>query len=630
MSSLKLFIVAYTAVLCVAGSPFADAAERWQVVSPNKEVSLSVQADQKSKGLTYVVSMKGKKTVATGDFGIDFVEPGFQFGSGLSFVGSRKSTINETYPMVSGKKSLHRNHANETILSFKNAARRTMDLVLRAYDDGVAFRYLVAGDGPITLAKELTNFRINKPVVGFLQKFRADYEAHYDETALGVKAPEEVAVPALFDVGNDSWVLLTEASVYGNFAGSRLIPSGGIEDAFGLQVEGKVNSYLPLLSPWRTLIVTKGLNDLVSSVLVDNLNPASEVTDTSWIKPGRSTFAWWSDQDANASETKMKRFADFASEMGWEWLEFDTGLITETHPKNWLATDEWMKVKWVPEFVKYAADKGLKVYGWDHWLNLDTHEKRERMFSYFNKIGIKGVKIDFMDSDSQARYVWTDDAVRDCLKHKLMLSLHGATLPRGQRRRWPHIMSWEGVMGAEYYQAWSKVMPTPKHNATLPFTRNVVGPMDYTGATLSAKKKTTTVGHELALSVLFESGWQNLADSPESFRASVGKEFLKLTHAAWDEVRFVAGYPGKLAVLARRSGTDWFIAGVNGGAAQEVTLPLGFMKPGKYNVDLYTDDASGTNIVVKSTEIDTTKTLSLSLLANGGFVFRVASSYSGR
>ncbi len=278
----------------------------------------------------------------------------------------------------------------------------------------------------------------------------------------------------------------------------------------------------------------------------------------------------------------------------------------------------------MPELVRYANDKGVNVYGWDHWKNLDTPEKREKAFGLFKEYGIKGIKIDFLDSDDQERFAFRDAAIRDCLKYKLMLSFHGATLPRGQQRRWPHLLTWEAVHGSEWYISWSYTPNTPDHNCTLPFTRNVVGSMDYCPTTFSAWKKKNTNAHELALSVIFESGWQCLSDSPETYRASPGLPFLKEVPAAWDDIHLIDGYPGQFVCLARRKGDDWFVAGINAAEPRRIKLPLDFLEPGANEVKLYKDNTKGDALIAEDRTIDTAKGVTISLPSGGGFAFKVS------
>ncbi len=780
-------------LLAVCGLPMTAArgdADQWTVTSPSGNLSVTViQANWRGSSppqvrLFYRVRLGEQEALPPSPLGVKMDGPHGDFTTGLSLVGQTDRVIDETYPMPAGKKSVHRNRACEKTLIFANLHGRRMHVIVRAYDDGLAYRYHFPGNGPRQIVAETSGFRVPEGSTGWLQPYRPNYEADYVRRALGhevglelrlecaggvnavvskielfstEKPPKPVeriaarddldppagyhlvvcdncgvsgaephcvvgrpftydgghvpldavpagdpartvsyderavvyrlpglsptatyklrtmhlshddsrvvslsangrvlldkfalpkqkvitrefdippglvrqipalaggehAFPALFQTPGGVWLLLTEAAVYGDYAGSRLLGPAGGAGFWRVKIPHTVSGTLPWTTPWRVAIVGDRLGTIVESVMVDNLNPPCEVDDTSWIRPGRVTFPWWSDHAASGKFQKLKTFVDLAAEMGWEWIEFDTALVDAGNTCR--ASDAWMRTPWVPELVKYAREKGVSVYGWDHFRNLDTPEKRERIFGLYNKLGITGVKIDFLDSDAQERFKFRDAAIRDCLTHKLMVSFHGATIPRGQRRRWPHIAAWEAVMGSEWY-SFGEQQPNPRLNCTLPFARNVVGPMDSCPVTFTAEKKTTTNAHELALSVIYESAWQCLSDTPEAYAASPGKPFLQHVPVAWDDVHFIDGYPGEFVCLARRKGNDWYIAGICGEEGRNVTVPLDFLEPGTYDVALYRDAAQGREIAVEKVTLHTTTPLEIALPPGGGFCTRV-------
>lgn len=384
---------------------------------------------------------------------------------------------------------------------------------------------------------------------------------------------------------------MTEAAVDGTYAGTRLKFQGTKGEILTFRLPEQPSSTLPWLTPWRVAIIGKNLGTLVESTLVANLNPPSEIADTSWIKPGVDVIPWMTGPSTNnMSLARMKQFVDLASEMGWTWIEFDNALALGNQGGD--KPDKWMALQWIPELVSYAGSKGINVYGWDHWRNLDTPEKREKILGYFVKHGFKGIKVDFLDSDSQERFKFRETIARECAQRKLMLSFHGETLPRGQQRRWPNIATLEGVKGEEYYLF--ERGPTPAYNVNLVFTRNIVGSMDncpsgfeLVGTPFS--RRTTSNAHEMALAVMFESGWQSMSVSPESMKDNPAKGFLKGIPSAWDDIHFVDGFPEEFAVLARRKGQDWWLVGINAGKRRAVSIPLDFLNPGTYKAKFYHD-----------------------------------------
>jgi alpha-glucosidase len=214
--------------------------------------------------------------------------------------------------------------------------------------------------------------------------------------------------------------------------------------------------------------------------------------------------------------------------------------------------------------------------------------------------------------------------MKDAADKKLMVSFHGETMPRGQRRTYPNVMTLEAVLGAEYYTFKGNHSPSPEHNCTIPFTRNVVGPMDYTPVTFTIRPdvpRTTTYAHELALSVIVESGWLVMADRPEAYLNSPAKEFLKKIESAWDETRFIDGFPGDYICLARRKGDKWFIAGINSDEPRELDIKLGFINTGKYEIEIFEDkpEEELTSILIRKEIVSKDSTLHFALPANGGF-----------
>jgi alpha-glucosidase len=229
--------------------------------------------------------------------------------------------------------------------------------------------------------------------------------------------------------------------------------------------------------------------------------------------------------------------------------------------------------------------------------------------------------MDFINSDKQAAMKWYEEATSHAAEYKLLVSFHGAITPRGLRRTYPNIMTYEGVRGAEYYK-WPGNDPTPEHNCTLPYTRNVGGPMDYTPASFSTPGRTTTYAHEMALPFVFESGWICMADKPEEFRRSPAKDLFQNLHAAWDDIHFIDGYPGEYCCLARRKGDEWFVAAINAAADRQIEIPFDFLTGQNYSAKLYTDDGKD-GLMIKEMNISNKSIEGFDLVKNGGFVIHL-------
>ncbi len=585
-------------------STSADETGSWSVSSPSGNLSLVVEMKESAgsgsgtTSLSCLVLSDNSEVLPSAPLGITLKRAG-QFAGNLRFVSRAAGTVDERYAMPVGKKCECFNRANELVLDFTNETGGTISLILRAYDDGVAYRYQIHGSGQDTVLNEDSSFHVPAGSQGWFARYtQPHYEWYYDAHTSLTGIDYEVAVPALFHTPKGHWVYVTEAAVDGTYAGARLRFPEAKGEILAFHLPEQPSSTLPWLTPWRVAIIGKGLATLVESTLVANLNSSSEIADTSWIKPGVDVIPWMTGPSSNnMSFERMKQFVDLASEMGWTWIEFDNALALGNQGGD--TPDKWMTLPWIPELVSYASKKGINVYGWDHWRNLDTPEKREKILGYFVKHGFKGIKVDFLDSDSQERFEFRETIARECAERKLMLSYHGETMPRGQQRRWPHIATLEGVKGEEYYLF--EYGPTPGYNVNLVFTRNIVGSMDQcpsgfelTGTPFS--RRTTSNSHEMALAVMFESGWQSMSVSPESMKDNPAKGFLKGLPSAWDDIHFVDGYPGEFAVLARRKGQDWWLVGINAGKPREVTVPLDFLKPATYKAKLYHDAPASSTV----------------------------------
>jgi alpha-glucosidase len=569
----------------------------WSVASPDGHVSIEVETKASTgrtpgtNSLYYRVLHDRNEVLPAATLGITLRRLG-RVSANLRPVGQSTRTIDERYAMPVGKKSACRNRANELVLDFVNDRGGKMSLIVRAYDDGVAYRYRVDGSGADAVVSEDSSFRIPKGSQGWFARFsNPSYEWRHESHATLAGIDYDIAFPALFHTPGGHWIYVSEAAVDGTYAGARLRFPDAAGELLAIHLPEPPASQLPWLTPWRVAILDKRLAALVESTMIADLNPPSEIADTGWITPGVGVIPWMSEpQTVNSRFERMKQYVDLAAEMGWPWIEFDNALALGNQGAD--PPEKWMAVPWIPELVKYAGAKGVSVYGWDHWRNLDTPQKREHILGYFVKHGLKGIKVDFLESDSQERFQFRETMARQCARHRLMLSFHGETLPRGQQRRWPNIATLEGVMGQEYYLF--SHGPTPAFNVNLVFTRNIAGSMDAcpSGFALPGtpfSPRTTSNAHEMALAVLFESGWQCMSVSPESMKDNPAKAFLKHLPSAWDDIHFVDGHPDQFAVLARRKGRDWWLAGINAGTPREVRVPLGFLKPGSYRVKLYRD-----------------------------------------
>ena len=611
----------------------------WTLSSPDKKVTLTVKKENNGT-LSYTVYCGKNIAIEPSRLGLIMDEK--SIGDNAEFISESKSKeIKVNYSLKVGKQLSTTDHCMEKTLSFKDKSGLTFDIVMRAYNDGAAFRYAFTGkDNKIhTIQNELTEFAVPTNGKAWIFPYmlndrqRISYEEYAEcEIPIRSKSKQESgwAFPMLFNT-NGLWMLITEAEIDGNYPATHVDNSGKNntykirfpekEEAVYPNDKSEPTSTLPWKSPWRSIIVGKDLNTIFTSQMVTHLNPRSVIEDQSWIKAGRSSWSWWSEKKPRSYKRQTK-YADLSKEMTWEYILVDDG---------------WTEMKdggTMEDVVKYANNSDVNVWLWyasgagkesDPAMIMIDPDLRKKEMKRISQLGVKGVKIDFFDTDKQRVMKLYIDILKDAIDNRLMVNFHGSTLPRGLERTYPNLMSMEAVKGAENLGRQEQCDAAPAHNTVLPFTRNVVGPMDYTPVTFSIKNPKrngvprTSYAHQVALSVVFESGFQCFADKEQVYHSlpDKPKEFLKKVPCAWDESRLVSGYPGDHVIVLRRKGDQWYIAGISG---KREKRKLSFTLPDEFRnkkLVLITDGANGTSFGNKTITVNGTVTVDL--LEDGGF-----------
>ncbi len=540
-------------------------------------------------------------------------------GTNVQIAGSAPSSADETYRLIAGKASSVRNHYNGIRIDLQEtgAPARKFSVEARAYDDAVAFRYFVSEQAALhdfQLAKEGTEFRpVKDPFIWalFLPNFRSMYEGEFLKLAAsglanqgGVSSQQLLGLPLLMEVPGVAWVAITEADLRDYTAMYLTNPKGGWDvhsfvstlaphlDDPNIAVRGA----LPHHSAWRILQVASEPAKLTESTVITSLNPESQIRDTSWIHAGKASWDWWSgslDRSGNSAFTteNMKYYVDFAAQSGFRYMLVDAG---------WSARGDITKMNGrvdIPEVVKYAAGKNVKVWIWASYT--DTAKQMTEAFPLYEKWGVAGVKIDFVERDDQGGIDWYYRVAELAAQHHLMLDFHGATKPTGMDRTWPNVLGYEAVAGMEQSKAGAR--DNPDHQLTLPFTRMLAGAMDYTPggfrnvtkADFEARDKAPVVmgtrAHQLAMYVVYQAPFQMVSDTPAAYKDQPSFEFIKAAPATWDETRAINGLPGEYVTLARRKGNEWFVGSMTNWNARELDLPLAFLGAGKYRAEIYAD-----------------------------------------
>ncbi|MBQ5941529.1 glycoside hydrolase family 97 protein [Massilia sp. AB1] len=609
------------------------------LTSPDRHISVDVSVSNNGN-LTYTVSRDGKPVILPSALGLQL--QGADLSSKLRLSASSPvKLVRDSYELATAKKGRITYSANEQTHTVRNAAGQAMDLSFRVSNDGVAFRYVVRAP-KLQFISESTSFAFDPATRAWLQPMSVaqtgwmntnpSYEEHY-QREIPVGTPSKLgagwAFPALFRTG-DTWVALTEANMDGSFHASRLASDspGGVyrlappaaPEVFtkgALLAEGKGE----LATPWR--IITLGsLKTLVESTLGTDLAAPAVAFDKARIQPGHASWSWALLKDDATVFDVQKRFVDYAADMKWDYTLVDA---------DW---DRKIGFEKLRELVQYAEGKGVGILVWYNssgaWNKTEYSPKgallapaqRRKEFARLREIGVKGVKIDFFAGDGKSMIAYYVDILNDAAKAGLLVNFHGATLPRGWSRTYPNLMTVEAIRGLEF-TTFEQVDQdaVPAHAAMLPFARNLFDPMDFTPMVfgdIPNIKRATRNGFELAESVLFLSGIQHFAERPEGM-ATVPpyvKTLLQDLPRSWDDVRFIDGYPGRYAIIARRSGDSWYVAGINAdGVERSVDLDLSFL-----------DGRSGTIVTDGDTERSFTQApigggkASISIKPHGGFV----------
>jgi hypothetical protein len=518
--------------------------------------------------------------------------PNGAFPDGYEYQGVHTRTVTEEYELIHGKHTNCRHEA--TCGEFEYSTDEGVVTVeIRVADDGVAFRYRYPEDGHrVRVFDQAEHYQFPRESISYLHPYSSNHETIGETVPLRTLTDgTEYQFPALCRTGQDDWALLCESGVDGDWAAGRLVASG---TGFDIETPGIVQTTPPATSPWRVAIIGD-LATIVESTLVTDLAGSSELEQPDWVEPGRAAWSWWS--TGTGERDLWEQYVDYAAEHGWEHVLIDW---------NWDREQ-------LPALLEYATERSVGVFVWSHYIDLNTPQKRAERFSRWAEWGVSGVKIDFMESDDQGRLQFYDAVTEAAAEYELMVNFHGSIVPTGMRRRWPNVMTYEGVYGAEHHPG----IPS-EHTTMLPFTRNVVGPMDYTPVTVSADSF-QTLGHELALSVVFESGVQHLADDVETYADyPLAESFLDRLPPTWDETRLLAGKPGQSVVMARRAGSTWYLGGITAGPEQTFTLDIGAFGA-EAAIDVIRDDPNADSLREESTAISG-GSISVPVAENGGFV----------
>jgi alpha-glucosidase len=600
-----------------------------KLVSPNGSVGVEILLSEPDH-LSYKVTLKNKPVIEPSNMGI--IVDGVDLGSGVEVGKADAYRLNERY-QSRGVHSEAMNACNGAKVSVTHKDSKTVYTIdVRAFDDGVAFRYVVPGEGKQRVPDEASAFTVPSGSSVWYHDFEGHYEGiHARKEISEVHAGDWAAPPLTIKLpGGGGYAAITEGALAG-YSGMALQADGQrgfkarlghaepVSYPFRLRYgadEGKRLANAATISgtittPWRVVMIGADLNTLVNCDIINNVSPPPDKNlfpqgiNTGWVRPGRAV---WKYLDGGESTLEgMKEFSRLAGQLGFEYN------VVEGFWQKW--TEEQMR-----ELVQYSAQNRVGVWFWKHSKDLRTPESRERFFKLLNDLGVVGAKIDFFDHESKEIVDLYQNLLNEAAKHKIMVDFHGANKPAGESRTWPNEMTREAIKGLE-----ARSMPTRSvHDTTLPFTRMLAGHADYTPVHFGERRRETSWAHQIASAAIFTSPVLIYGAHPKSMLENPAVDLIKSVPSVWDEtIALPVSEIGETAAFARRNGNRWFLPIMNGPTAKTIRIALSFLDSGKYKAMLVRDrneDAAAVNI--EQTTLSARDALTVELRDGGGFIAR--------
>ncbi len=648
----KIFI----ALFLISCFNFLPAQNKVRVSSPDKKLTFIFSVEQGHP--SYSVTYKNKSLVEYSSLGLTFAGNDF-FGNNIKTGHIILSDGTDDYTLPEGKSGkVHDTYKEATIPMYESyGKKRVTYLRVRVYDDGIGFRYELPEQNDwhqYTLTDENTHFNLTgNPIarVAFLENFTTSHEHRYNVMPLNDIANDTLMdMPALFEFPGKVYVAITEANLV-NYAGMSLIKRNGILTSQLSPLPGqdsiKVKANLPHHTPWRVLMISDRIGALIESNILTDLAGPCKIKDLSWLTPGKATFHWWNGDispdttwEPGENFDFEKYYIDFCARNG---IEFHT--VIGYRQVAWYQNDG---VQYAPgphtdvtkprpgldikALSDYAKSEGVRLRFWVHWQAL--YPKLDSAFALYEKWGIEGMMVDFLDRDDQEMVNMQEEILQKAAAHHLEIEFHGAYKPTGLSRTYPNESTREGTLNYEN-DKWGNLI-TPDDDINIPFTRGLAGCTDYhlggframpqSGFKVLATRPHVlgTRCHMLAMYVVLENHMSMLCDYPQAYEGQDGFDFLREVPTVWDQTVVPGAGVGEWVCIARRKGTDWYLGTINNSTQRTVTISLRFLPAGTYNAEIYKDapDAiNNPNKLIKETKVvSSSDKLELNLPAGGGEV----------
>ncbi|HMJ70798.1 MAG TPA: glycoside hydrolase family 97 protein [Cyclobacteriaceae bacterium] len=637
-------------IILLALPAFSFAQSELKCSSPDNRIVFyfKLKADQP----TYRIAFKGSELVKESTIGLAFSDGDFKQLKMQKPV-ARKGK--EEYDLVVGKTSHVADNYNEVVIPLKSASK-DINIVVRAFNSGVAFRYefIRSDKDSLILTDERTTFNIAGDAVIkalFLPNYVSSHEGLYTTTPLKQVADNMLMdMPPLFDFGNGNYMAITEAALL-DYAGTYLMKDNGILrgmlSPWPGQTSIKVKMKAPHKSPWRVFMIGDRVGALIESNILTSLSDPPKIKDTSWIKPGKTTFPWWNGNivpdtlNAPGNNFVTQQFhIDFCARNGIEYHS-----VVEYGLHQWYVDDgvgfapgpNSDVTRAVPgldmkEVCDYAHSKGVGVRVWIHWGAL--YPKIDEAFAQFEKWGLSGMMIDFMDRDDQQMVNIQTEMLEKAARHHLHVQFHGAYKPTGLHRTYPNELTREGTLNYEV-DKWTPEGLSPDHDLDIVFSRMLAGSTDYHlgGFRAATKEKFRmqysrpqvlgTRCHMMAMYVVLESYLGMVCDYPEAYEGQPGFEFVSKVPTIWDETRVLDAKVGEYVVIARRKGNEWFVGGITNSQTRELNINLSMIGDGSHTATVYTDAADAStepnHISREERQVTRLDPVKVKLAPGGGF-----------
>lgn len=643
-------------LLCLFMSAFAGTeafSQKNDVLVKSPDNQLSVHVQLREGKAYYTVSYAGRSIIEPSQLGL--LSDLGDFSQQLQWAGNQKKLLQETYTLDRGKVSKVDYKANELLCAFINTGKDTLEVLFRVSNRDVAFSYRIPQNGKgavaCTVEKEVTGFDFPAKTTTFItqqalpmsgwERTKPSYEEPYSiEEAVGVPSQNKVGYtfPALFHVGGQAWALISESGVADNYAGTRL-SEGTTEGLYTIQFPqagenngqgpASATASLPFQTSWKTITVGNELKPIVeSTVATDVVKPIVQAEKI--FSPGRAAWSWIVWQDSSANYNDQVTYINMAAQLKAEYVLVDAFWDTQIGKEK------------MEELAHYASSKGVGLILWynsnGNWNDapltpknhMNEREVRRKEMAWLQKIGVKGLKVDFFGGDKQATMKLYHDILVDAAEFGLVINFHGATLPRGWERMYPNYVTSEAVLASENLVFQQTFCDNYPQTATIyPFTRNAVAPMDFGPVFLNKRLnrnpqkgnfRRTTDAFEMATAVLFFSPVQHWGLTPDNLDGTPEYllDFIRKVPTTWDETRLIDGYPGKYCVIARRKGTKWYVAAVNGEPQEKtITIKLPMLVNKEVSV---IKDGEGQASVLEKQKVGTSVTITLKK-AGGAVLF---------